>query len=48
MLVLSVPDEVVIGFFTAVVAGMSTAIVMLWRRIVALEDRDRDDDPDSA
>lgn len=44
MSVLNIPDEVVIGFFTAVVAGMSTAIVMLWRRICSLEDRDIEDE----
>jgi hypothetical protein len=29
---LCIPDEVVIGFFTAVILGMSTAIVALWKQ----------------
>lgn len=29
--VLSVPDEVVIGFFSAVVLGQTAAILALWR-----------------
>lgn len=28
---MTVPDEIVIGFFTAAVGGMATAIVFLWR-----------------
>lgn len=32
MLSLIVPDEVAIGFFTAVVVGQSTAILMLWNK----------------
>lgn len=30
---LLVPDEVVISFFTAVILGLSTAVVVLWRQI---------------
>lgn len=31
--VLEIPDEVVIGFFSSVVIGMATAIVVLWRKL---------------
>lgn len=42
LLVLQVPDEIVITFFTAVVLGQSTAIVVLWRRVIELERAHRD------
>jgi hypothetical protein len=32
--VLTVPDEVVVAFFSAVVLGQSTAIVLLWRAVI--------------
>lgn len=33
MAALCVPDEVVIGFFTAVVGGLAGTVVTLWRKI---------------
>lgn len=38
---LQVQDEIVIGFFTAVILGMASAIAVLWRRVMEVE-RDRD------
>lgn len=38
--VLSVPDEVVIGFFSAVILGLTAAIGALWKRANEC-DRDR-------
>ena len=32
--VLTIPDEVVIAFFSAVVIGQSTAIILLWRKLI--------------
>lgn len=31
---LLIPDEVVIGFFTAVVVGLATAVVTLYRQLI--------------
>jgi hypothetical protein len=28
---MTVPDEIVIGFFTAVICGLAGAVVVLWR-----------------
>jgi ABC-type nitrate/sulfonate/bicarbonate transport system permease component len=33
MAALCVPDEVVIGFFTAVVSGLTVAVVALWNKL---------------
>lgn len=34
---LTIPDEVVIGFFTGVVISQSAAVALLWRRVLELE-----------
>lgn len=43
-----VPDEIVIGFFTATVCGMAAAIGVLWKRVVEVQrDRDKKDVQDA-
>lgn len=36
---LIVPDEVVIGFFAAIVVSQTAAIAILWRHVIELEKR---------
>lgn len=36
---MQVPDKIVIGFFTAVVAGQSAAIAILWLKVADLTEK---------